>query len=206
MTCSGCGYENDAGGVFCMRCGAQLQLGGGGEGATMTPASFGAQPEPIAPALTYSGFWRRFLAVVVDFIVLSVISTIVFIPIAIVVGLAGFAGASTSGDFSGMMALIEGPLSALNWVLSIVLNWLYEALLTASSKQATLGKMAVGVIVTDLDSRRVSFGRATVRHFAQYLSFFLLLIGYLIQPFTARKQALHDLLAGTLVVMKEELR
>ena len=65
---------------------------------------------------------------------------------------------------------------------------------------ATPGKMACGIKVTDLDGRRISFGRATGRFFGKILSTLILLIGFLMQPFTARKQALHDILAGTLVV------
>ena len=54
--------------------------------------------------------------------------------------------------------------------------------------------------VVGLSGERISFGRATVRYFGRYISLLILLIGYLIQPFTANKQALHDLMAGTLVV------
>jgi uncharacterized RDD family membrane protein YckC len=82
------------------------------------------------------------------------------------------------------------------------LNWLYEAGFTSSARQATPGKMALSLVVTDLAESRISFGRASGRHFAKYLSSFTLLIGYLIQPFTEKRQALHDLLAGTLVVRK----
>jgi Tfp pilus assembly major pilin PilA len=70
----------------------------------------------------------------------------------------------------------------------------------SSVQQATLGKMALGIRVTDGQGRRVSFGRATGRHFAKLLSGLILLIGYLMAGFTVRKQALHDMIAGCLVV------
>jgi uncharacterized RDD family membrane protein YckC len=54
--------------------------------------------------------------------------------------------------------------------------------------------------VTDLAGNRISFGRATVRYFAQYLSVLTLGVGYFIQPFTEKRQALHDMVAGTVVV------
>jgi uncharacterized RDD family membrane protein YckC len=76
---------------------------------------------------------------------------------------------------------------------------LYFAILESSVWQATLGKRALGVVVTDLSGDRISFGRATGRHFAHYLSA-IFLIGFLVQPFTAKRQALHDKIAGTLVV------
>jgi uncharacterized RDD family membrane protein YckC len=69
----------------------------------------------------------------------------------------------------------------------------------SSSYQATLGKMVCGMKVTDLSGNRISFERATGRHFAKYLSGLILCIGYIMVGFTERKQGLHDLLAGTLV-------
>jgi uncharacterized RDD family membrane protein YckC len=78
--------------------------------------------------------------------------------------------------------------------------WLYEALMTSSSKQGTLGKMAFGMKVTDMSGARISFGRSTGRFFAKILSGMILNIGYIMAGFTDRKQALHDMIAGTLVV------
>jgi uncharacterized RDD family membrane protein YckC len=77
--------------------------------------------------------------------------------------------------------------------------WLYFGLMTSSSKQATLGKMAMGLIVTDVRGERISFARASVRFFASLLSA-MTTVGYLIQPFTDKRQALHDVIAETLVV------
>jgi uncharacterized RDD family membrane protein YckC len=78
-------------------------------------------------------------------------------------------------------------------------NWLYEALMWSSSRQATVGKMLLHLRVTDLEGKQVSFARASGRHFAKYLSAFLFFIGYVIAAFTNRHQALHDMLAGTVV-------
>lgn len=88
------------------------------------------------------------------------------------------------------------------WVLQLVIAWLYEAFMTSSAKQATLGKMALGIKVTDLEGRQISFGRATGRHFGKMVSGLLLSIGYIMAAFTERKQALHDQMAGCLVVKK----
>ena len=81
-----------------------------------------------------------------------------------------------------------------------VAQWLYFALMESSSKQATLGKMALGIRVTDVNGNRIGFGRATGRHFAKILSGLILGIGFLMAAFTEKKQALHDMIAGTLVV------
>ena len=84
--------------------------------------------------------------------------------------------------------------------ISLCANWIYEAAMESSSRQATVGKMALGLKVTDLKGRRVSFARATGRHFAKFISGMILLIGYIMAGFTERKQALHDMIAGTLVI------
>ena len=83
-----------------------------------------------------------------------------------------------------------------------VLTGLYYSLLESSAWQATLGKRALGLMVTDLHGGRISFGRATVRYFAKILSGFTLSIGYVIGGFTERRQALHDMIAACLVVRK----
>jgi uncharacterized RDD family membrane protein YckC len=85
-------------------------------------------------------------------------------------------------------------------IITQAIAWIYEAWMTSSDRQATVGKMAVGLKVTDLNGQRISFARATGRHFAKILSAMVLFIGYIMAAFTERKQGLHDILAGTLVV------
>jgi uncharacterized RDD family membrane protein YckC len=82
----------------------------------------------------------------------------------------------------------------------VAIDWLYFAYQESSPAQATLGKRALGIKVTDLQGNRISSARATGRYFAKILSIVTFLIGYIIAAFTARKQALHDLVADTLVV------
>ena len=79
----------------------------------------------------------------------------------------------------------------------------YFTLLESSRLQATFGKLLLGIKIVDLSGKRISFARATGRFFAKALSGQVLLIGYLMAAFSERKQTLHDLLAGTLVVTKE---
>ncbi len=147
-------------------------------------------PEPAAsvvmnyapPPSPYAGFWRRLAAIFLDGLIIGAVAAALGLP---VVAPAGVGRVS-----------IEP--------LGIVLAWLYFALMESSAKQATLGKMALGIIVTDEQGRRISFARATGRHFAKILSALTLLIGYLMAGFTRRKQALHDMLAGCLVLKKGE--
>ncbi len=79
-------------------------------------------------------------------------------------------------------------------------TWLYDALLTSSSWQGTVGKRVLGLKVTDEAGNRISFGRATGRFFAMILSGMILYIGFFMIGFTDRKRGLHDMLAGTLVM------
>ena len=81
-----------------------------------------------------------------------------------------------------------------------VAAWLYFGFMESSAWQATLGKRAVGIMVTDLDGHRISFARASGRYFASLLSQMIIYIGYIIGAFTERKQTLHDLIVSTVVV------
>jgi uncharacterized RDD family membrane protein YckC len=131
----------------------------------------------------YAGFWRRVAAFILDGLILSLVE----LPLNI--------------GFMGPDMWSQNPSRASGaYTISVVISWLYYSLLESSSKQATVGKMALGIIVTDMDGRRISFGRATGRHFAKILSGLILGIGFLMVAFTEKKQGLHDILAGTLVV------
>jgi uncharacterized RDD family membrane protein YckC len=132
----------------------------------------------------YAGFWRRVVAVILDGLVLSIVT----VPLNLALG-GGYEVGSDSMAYSPAASTIGG-----------VLSWLYYSLMESSAKQATLGKMAMGIIVTDLEGRRIGFGKATGRYFAKILSALILGIGFLMVAFTQRKQGLHDILAGTLVV------
>ncbi len=139
-----------------------------------------------AENVVYAGFWRRVMASLVDFIVW------LFISVIFVVALYALTG-------SGLRAANSLPANLFTFIAS----WLYSAIMESSDKQATLGKMAIGIVVTDLEGNKISFGKATGRYFAKILSTLILLIGYMMAGFTQKKQALHDMMAGTLVVVKQ---
>ena len=136
---------------------------------------------------------------------MSVLGGIVIFPFVAAMGLRGMIRGGY-GAYGGAMR----PVGMLPFagmiirivVISAVLKWLYYALLESSSWQATLGKMALGLQVTDLEGRRIGFGRATGRFFAKIISGIILYIGFIMAGFTEKKQALHDMIAGTLVVKK----
>lgn len=149
--------------------------------------------------LIYSGFWRRFAAALIDGIILQVVSTVV--QAALGMGSASFFNIGQNagrGDFSGLSSTLF-----LMVIVSVVMNWLYAAFLESSEKQATIGKMALGIQVIDATTLgRVSFGQATARHFGKIISGLILLIGYLMMLWDDRSQTLHDKMAGTLIVKK----
>jgi len=88
-------------------------------------------------------------------------------------------------------------------LILFVLSWIYHAWMESSEYQATLGKMALGLTVTDLMDQRLTFGRASGRFFARIVSNLIPLeIGYIMAGFTEKKQALHDMIAGCLVLRK----
>src|SRR6185312_5758825 len=84
--------------------------------------------------------------------------------------------------------------------IAIVGKWLYEALLTSSSWQATVGKRVLRLKVTDDLGNRISFARASGRFFAKILSQWIMCIGFIMIAFTDRKRGLHDMICSTLVV------
>lgn len=130
----------------------------------------------------YAGFWKRFVASFVD----SLVFLVFLIPLFFL---------AFSAD--------EEMFFVLVLVAAIPASWLYFALMESSESQATLGKKAIGIIVTDLEGRRISFGRATGRYFAKTLINainIVALINAIMVGVTARKQGLHDMMASTLVV------
>jgi len=114
-------------------------------------------------------------------------------------------GCVVGGVVGGMYGALTGTAEGVEYLgnlIGLVIGWLYHAILESSPVQASLGKMALGIRVTDMNGDRISFGRATGRHFAKILSGLLLLIGYIMAGFTEKKQALHDIMASCLVVKK----
>jgi len=142
--------------------------------------------------VVYAGFWQRFAALIIDLIVLRILDAMIH----------NFVGGSNF--YYELIKERHTSLSAVsNELIYAISEWAYKALLESSPFQATLGKMAMGIIVTDTHGNPISFGRATGRFFAKYISTITLLIGYFMMLWDDRKQTLHDKIAGTLVVKKQ---
>ena len=154
----------------------------------------------------YAGFWMRFVAIIIDGIIIGIIQTFVIVPILAAVGF-GFVSTTSTMDMSdpnnvaGMVGAIMA-LAGAYWILSMCIQVLYFSFMESSKWQATIGKMALGLTVTDMNGLRLDFGKAFVRNICKIISNFTLLIGYIMAGFTDKKQALHDIIAGTLVVKK----
>ncbi|MGP8049624.1 MAG: RDD family protein [Desulfobaccales bacterium] len=192
MFCPACGKEAPELTNFCQYCGQTLNRA---YGEAQMP-----RPAAGAPAcLEYAGFWLRLVAYVIDgifiFIVILGAVTVVKVILGVPVGL----GAAKYG----VKALGKGR--GLIFLVFLAVPWLYFALMESSSHQATLGKMALGLKVTDLEGERISFGKATGRYFGKIVSGLILYIGFMMAGWTRKKQALHDLMAGTLVVKRRSL-
>jgi uncharacterized RDD family membrane protein YckC len=178
------------------------------------PISAGIESPPAA----YAGFWLRAVAYLIDSAIMGIVFGAIAAILAATVGLHFFRG-RTPGVYAQasfvqyQMTQYQAtppwmPAAALGILfvlipLIVVVSWLYFALMESSARQATIGKIALGLFVTDLQGRRLSFGRATGRFFAKIITGLVpLFIGYIMAGFTARKQALHDMIAGCLVLKR----
>lgn len=182
MFCSRCGTWAPDDTATCSLCGLALQ----GNGSPNPPVPAPGQPHAAVVALvTYGGFWRRFIAAVLD-------SMILFFPAATVRVLLGL---SATGMFDA-----DTPASWVAALFEFAFDGLYVTLLLSSSARGTLGMQLMDLHVTDLKGDRISVGRSAGRYLAQLLSILTFGIGFLIQVFTPRRQTLHDLISGTVVV------
>jgi uncharacterized RDD family membrane protein YckC len=181
----------------------------------MTPMT----PVLAEQSLEHAGFWKRVLASLIDFAILAAIGFalgLVFGYNPITEFQETFRKAMENP--SGPPPQPVGPPAALSFI-SIVGGWLYKALLESSKMQGTLGKLAVGIVVTDLEGKRIDFGKATLRYALPWVanlialvpalalpSSLLVIIDSLVVAFTPKKQALHDMIAGCLVVHRSSIR
>jgi uncharacterized RDD family membrane protein YckC len=183
MICPQCGQPAPEGAAFCPACGSLLTTAHDDQ----PPDEIAGPVHPPAGAIGYAGFWRRAVAICIDSIILGIIAW----PLGLLPAMA----LMTDPDIASAIGKAAAAV-----VTRALLTWVYFAGMESSGWQATLGKKAIGLRVTDTSGARISFGRASGRFFGKLLSGLLFGLGFLMAAFTARRQALHDLLAGTLVV------
>jgi len=159
---------------------------------------------PEKSEVRYAGFWLRFVAYLIDDLILSIVGFFVSLPF--IGGIVFSAiGIGEHSDFDETAFL--GVAGILGFVFGLVIiivamGWLYFSLMESSSNMGTLGKMALGLKVTDMNGNRISFARATGRYFGKIISGMILYVGYIMAGLTEKKQALHDMLADCLVVRR----
>ena len=139
----------------------------------------GAAMQPVQTT-EYGGFGARFVAVLIDGIILIIACLVIRIPLRIMMG-----------NILGSLVMIPIQMAA---------GIAYEAYFLSSPKQATIGKQAMGLIVTDINGAPIDMGKAALRAVGKIISGIILFIGYIMAAFTPQKQALHDMIAGTLVL------
>jgi uncharacterized RDD family membrane protein YckC len=141
----------------------------------MQPETYTTQPTTdlfLEEPAVYSGFWRRVFALIID-------SVILLIP-------------------NYLLQYLTSEITGS--ILSIPMYWIYFAAQESGNSQATIGKKALGIKVTNEQGQKITFGQATGRYFGKILSGIILFIGYLMMLWDDKKQTLHDKLAGSYVV------
>jgi uncharacterized RDD family membrane protein YckC len=144
----------------------------------------------------YAGFWIRVVGAFIDFLAVF----IVLFPVRILTG-SIVTVVSINSEMSAHQTFLLSR--AVRIAIAVLLSFAYRAGMESSTFQATLGKLAMRLKVTDLEGRRLTFARACTRFFAKWLSLITLGLGYAMAGFDEEKQALHDRVAGTLVLYRQ---
>jgi uncharacterized RDD family membrane protein YckC len=170
--------------------------GAGAAGAAADAAAPGAATmSPIRPLEVprYGGFWIRFLARLIDWLILIVVNSAITMPLGLG-GLSILSGSHDMFDLASMLALF-----GLAAMIRLTVSAAYEILLTWK-KGATLGKLALGLKVVRPDGSGITLGRSVARFFSTWISGFIFCIGYIIAAFDDEKRSLHDRICETRVI------
>jgi len=188
---------------FCSECGRPYPVT---ELVTIGTATVCAQCKPLfmqrmreggqaIGARRYAGFWIRFVAVVIDAILLGIVGFVIGMPLRLAMGV----GSMNVGNSAAALPMIMGALG-LSLAINFVVAGLYQ-IYFLSTRGATIGKMALGLKVIRADGGPLSVGLATGRYFAYLLdSYFTLTIGFIIAGFDSEKRSLHDRICDTRVI------
>jgi uncharacterized RDD family membrane protein YckC len=149
----------------------------------------------------YATFGDRLVAIIIDGLIIGAGAT----AVGLVLGALFFSSNSldlikTGGEMSDVSILMAVITYLFFMLMVLVGGWLYFALQESSERMATIGKRAMGIVVTDLEGNRITFARATGRYFGKILSQAIMYVGYIMAAFTERKQALHDMISNCLVM------
>lgn len=144
----------------------------------------------------YAGFWRRFIAALLDQIILAVGKAFIYGALGMIVYAMLFVFDARSHQDN-----VFRIFAAIMLVADFWLNWIYFARMESSTLHGTLGKLAMGIRVYNSDMQAVTFEQATARYFSKIISALSLCVGFLMAAFSSRKQALHDFIGRTVLVV-----
>ncbi|MGK7876340.1 MAG: RDD family protein [Xenococcaceae cyanobacterium] len=189
-------------------------------------------PAPVV-SHEYAGFWSRSVAYLIDTVIVTIVGFIIggFFGMPMISevdssmdnaesfvagGILTFLGTTILGIVFLPFAVLMMLFDSENWsdqstvflallIIGMLLKWLYFTLLESSAQQATCGKRLIGIIVTDLNSKRISFCRANGRYWGKSISTIIICFGFILASLTERKQALHDKISDCLVVKKRKI-
>jgi len=210
LTCENCGTEIPEGASFCARCGSPLSV------AQIGPVHVPAAPPPAVEQIpvpqqfalpqvrpTYAGFFVRAVSSLIDRVILSSIFGVIasFRPVVFLILPDPNTQNVPPATMQEFLMSIPHPTPQGFLVLLLVM-WIYYAAFEASSWQATPGKKLLRLYVTDLSGRRVTFSRATFHNMGRMIAEMTFWVGYIPAAFTEKKQALHDMIAGCLVLRR----
>ena len=187
MYCSKCGKDINEASKFCKSCGNLIE--------SDLKEEIPIRGDKFIPNV-YAGFWRRVLAFLIDTAIVSICALVIGFGLGFVLR-NYMASAVTDTETRNVLYMV------LDIFIGLIISWLYCTLFESSPKQGTPGKMAIGIIVTDLNGRKISFGKANGRFWGKIISGIPLGIGFIMAGITQKKQAIHDIMAGTLVVVKQ---
>ena len=141
--------------------------------------------------MSYAGFWNRAIAAIIDALIIAHMSGFIVSVFGMIMVIGGVDDLAHRQFWS-----------AAENILGIILGWVYFASMESSSIQGTLGKMSLDIKVTDIEGNKIGFGKATGRYFGKGISAIIMFYGFLMVLITPKKQGLHDMMAGSLVVNK----
>jgi uncharacterized RDD family membrane protein YckC len=193
---------------FCSECGRPFPAQ---EMVTIGSATICAQCKPLymqrvreggqaIGVRRYAGFWIRFVALIIDAIILGVVGMIVGIPVRLLLGVSAVS-VSQSQDPSALAAMLPAMMGMLgvSMLINVVIGVCYDVYFV-SQKGGTIGKLALGLQIIRVDGSRLSVGQAAGRYFSKILSAIILYIGFIMAGFDPEKRALHDRIVGSLVI------
>jgi uncharacterized RDD family membrane protein YckC len=204
MFCPKCGKETDASGKYCQWCGTDIE--------TIAPKAVmnvELEEEETPQMGDYAGLGRRVFAFIIDAIMLLIFIVIAAAFFSLIQGVKYFYYLTVQRapiavlTEAGTSEAALGPIIASLGVLFIIIPWLYFAGFECSRGLATPGKTLMHIVVTDKEGNRISFARATLRHFAKFISTLIIFIGFIMIGLTKKRQGLHDRIAGCLVLLPE---